>query len=100
MNNSSNLKMTNTEFYKVQIRPGIKGVVHITCPDTGCETTFIKPILIDNLSVKFINYGHNFHKGLSSFIFIDVENISLEITKSTFEYNITAMGVLYAEKLR
>ena len=105
MSNSSNLTMMNTSFEKVQIRPSEDwGVVTIVstddmeCPQTGCE-----PIELNNVSVKFLNYGFNLSTdlSLSSFLFINAEKITLSISDSSFGYNIVQNGaVLYLTRLK
>ena len=76
----------------MQTKPSwLSGVVYIAyeddaeCPLTGCQ-----PILLDNWSVKFMNYGYNLNTELSlaGFLLLEGDKISLTITNSSFEYNI------------
>ena len=59
--------------------------------DNGCE-----PIVFDNWSVKFTNYGYNLTSDLdlSSFLAMSAAQISLSITNSSFEYNIVLGGAV------
>ena len=96
--------MINTHFEKVQIRPSESvGVITVfsqdmTCPSRGCE-----PIVFDNWSVKFMNYGYNISSelSLSNFLYFSAHMIPLIITNTSFEYNIVlSSAVLYFTKIK
>ena len=75
------------------------------CPEAGWET-----IILNNISVKFMNYGHNIYKGellsglnLSGFLTFLADKIPIIITNSSFEYNISqnsSSSILYFGKLK
>ena len=94
MYNSSNLNMQNTHFEKVQTLAGVVTIEddEMQCPSTGCET-----VIMNNCSVKFMNYGYNLTSelALSSFLYIKAEKVALEITQSSFEYNIVLSGAIF-----
>ena len=80
--------MENTHFEKVQAAK-MYYIVHFEYYNSDCGDNPCQNIVMNNCSVKHLNYGYNYTSGLylSGFLRFTAKALNIEITNSHFEHN-------------